>query len=190
MDDNGISRPGPSSASGAIDFARGEYDQQLKGAETKIDQLSRDLFEKTNENRALITEIRALEQGMKEIDQQLKQRPSQKGGSQAPFVIQCPSLEKMLQVLETQSLAGRYDNTSVPKSENDKLMGRIAELRDELYNARHDKTKADVNLKLEVERVRDHFPSIHRLGISLLLDFRTPNFTVIFSCSKKQAWCR
>jgi hypothetical protein len=40
------------------------------------------------------------------------------------------------------------------KSENDKLLGRLAELRDELYNARHEKTKSDVNLKLALERVR------------------------------------
>jgi hypothetical protein len=40
------------------------------------------------------------------------------------------------------------------KSENDKLQGRIAELRDELYNARHEKTRSDVNLKLALERVR------------------------------------
>jgi hypothetical protein len=43
----------------------------------------------------------------------------------------------------------------IVKSENDKLLGRIAELRDELYNARHEKTKSDVNLKLALERVRE-----------------------------------
>jgi hypothetical protein len=42
------------------------------------------------------------------------------------------------------------------KSENDKLLGRIAELRDELYNARHEKTRSDVNLKLAAERVREN----------------------------------
>ena len=103
-DDQGIVRAAPSSTSGAIDFARGEYDQQLKAGESKIDQLSRDLFEKTNENRMLITTIRDLEQGMKEIDQQLKQRRSQKGDSQAPLIIQCPTLEKMLQVNQSESL--------------------------------------------------------------------------------------
>jgi hypothetical protein len=39
------------------------------------------------------------------------------------------------------------------KSENDKLLGRLAELRDELYNARHEKTRSDVNLKLALEQV-------------------------------------
>jgi len=42
------------------------------------------------------------------------------------------------------------------KSENDKLLGRIAELRDELSNARHEKIRSDVNLKLAVERVRQN----------------------------------
>jgi len=39
------------------------------------------------------------------------------------------------------------------KSENDKLLGRLAEIREELYNARHEKTRSDVNLKLALERV-------------------------------------
>jgi hypothetical protein len=43
------------------------------------------------------------------------------------------------------------------KSEVDNLRGRNAELRDELYNARHEKTKSDVNLKLAVERVSKLF---------------------------------
>lgn len=146
----------------------------MKDFDTNIDQLRRELIDKTNENRSLITEIRGLEQGLKEIDQQLKQKRFQRTGDQSsssPYVIQCPSLDKMLQVfcktvdflktkffsiqvLETQSLAGRYDGAMMLKSENDKLLGRLAELRDELYNARHEKTRTDVNLKLAVERVR------------------------------------
>ncbi len=56
--------------------------------------------------------------------------------------------------METQSLAGRYDGAISIKSENDKLLGRLAEVRDELYNARHEKTRSDVNLKIALERVR------------------------------------
>ncbi|CAF0890699.1 unnamed protein product, partial [Adineta ricciae] len=155
IDDSGITRPTGPSADDAIRIARNDYDQQIKAFDNNIDQLRRELIEKTNENRALITEIHGLEQGLKEIDQQLKQKRFQKSSSGDPsstYVIQCPALEKMLQVLESQSLAGRYDNAVVPKSENDKLLGRIAELRDELYNARHEKTKSDVNLKLATER--------------------------------------
>ncbi|CAF4567359.1 unnamed protein product, partial [Rotaria magnacalcarata] len=59
-------------------------------------------LDKTNENRALITEIRGLEQGLKEIDEQLKQkrfqRSSNTGGQSSSYVIQCPSLDKMLQL--------------------------------------------------------------------------------------------
>ena len=47
------------------------------------------------------------------------------------------------------------------KSENDKLAGRIAELREELNKARHEKTKSDVNLKLALEKVRQK--QIHRI---------------------------
>jgi uncharacterized coiled-coil DUF342 family protein len=70
----------------------------LKAFGTNVDQLHRDLIEKTNENRALITEIRGLEQGLKEIDQQLKQKRFQRSDDQSSYVIQCPSLDKMLQV--------------------------------------------------------------------------------------------
>jgi hypothetical protein len=55
--------------------------------------------------------------------------------------------------LEAQSIVGRYDGNVMLKSENDKLLGRIAEIRDELYRTRQEKTKADVNLKLATERV-------------------------------------
>ncbi|CAF0721783.1 unnamed protein product [Adineta steineri] len=154
-DDTGIARPISTTADDAIRIARNDYDQQIRAFDTNIDQLRRDLIEKTNENRALITEIHGLEQGLKEIDQQLKQKRfprSSSGDPSSSYVIQCPSLDKMLQVLESQSHAGRYDGSMVLKSENDKLLGRIAELRDELYNARHEKTKSDVNLKLAVER--------------------------------------
>ncbi|CAF3440860.1 unnamed protein product [Rotaria sp. Silwood1] len=155
IDDNGIPRPSGTTADDAIRIARNDYDQQLKASDANIDQLRRELIEKTNENRALITEIHGLEQGLKEIDEQLKQKRFQRaasGDQSSPYIIQCPSLDKMLQVLESQSLTGRYDGVMMLKSENDKLLGRIAELRDELYNARHEKTKSDVNLKLALEQ--------------------------------------
>jgi hypothetical protein len=54
------------------------------------------------------------------------------------------------------------------KSDNDKLLGRLAELRDELYNARHEKTRSDVNLKLALERVREkNFYFILQLSSSI-----------------------
>ena len=78
IDDSGITRPGGASADDAIRIARNDYDQQIKAFDNNIDQLRRELIEKTNENRALITEIHGLEQGLKEIDQQLKQKSFQK----------------------------------------------------------------------------------------------------------------
>ncbi len=101
IDDNGIAHPSNTTADDALRIARNDYDQQLKAFDTNVDQLRRELIEKTNENRSLITEIRGLEQGLKEIDQQLKQRRFQKSSSNDPsssYVIQCPALEKMLQV--------------------------------------------------------------------------------------------
>ncbi|CAF4017427.1 unnamed protein product [Rotaria sp. Silwood2] len=155
IDDNGIPRPSGTNADEAIRIARNDYDQQLKASDANIDQLHRELIEKTNENRSLINEIRGLEQGLREIDEQLKQKRFQRtasGDQSSPYIIQCPSLDKMLEVLQTQSLTGRYDDVMMLKSENDKLVGRNAELRDELYNARHEKTKSDVNLKLALEQ--------------------------------------
>ncbi len=79
--------------------------------------------------------------------------------------------------METQSLAGRYDGAMMLKSENDKLLGRLAELRDELYNARHEKTRSDVNLKLAIERVRSNSSRFYL--IDFLLQFRMKNFNMI-----------
>jgi hypothetical protein len=102
IDDTGVTR-GPSMADDAIRVARGDYDQQLRAYDTNVDQLHRDLIQKTNENKALLTEIRGLEQGLKEIDQQLKQKrfPRTSSGDQSSsYILQCPSLDKMLQVIE------------------------------------------------------------------------------------------
>jgi hypothetical protein len=65
MDDNGIARPTGKLVDDAFQAASGEYLQQLKERDIKLDQFNRELNEKTNENRALITEIRGLEQGLK-----------------------------------------------------------------------------------------------------------------------------
>lgn len=101
MDDTGIPRPASATtADDAIRLARNDYDQQLKAYDTNVDQLRRDMIEKNNENRALVMEIRGLEQGLKEIDQQLKEKrflrnPTDKSSA---YTIECPSLDKMLQV--------------------------------------------------------------------------------------------
>ncbi|CAF4085747.1 unnamed protein product, partial [Rotaria magnacalcarata] len=81
IDDNGISRPSGTTTDDAIRIARNDYDQQLKAFDTNVDQLRRELLDKTNENRALITEIRGLEQGLKEIDEQLKQKRFQRSSN-------------------------------------------------------------------------------------------------------------
>lgn len=100
IDDTGIPRPAATTADDAIRIARNDYDQQLKAYDTNVDQLRRDLIEKTNENRALVMEIRGLEQGLREIDQQLKEKTFQRtpGDKSSSYTLQCPSLDKMLQV--------------------------------------------------------------------------------------------
>lgn len=83
----------------------GEETQQIKDYEMKIDQISRDLNEKTKENQTLINEIRQLEQGLREIQQQLKQKrlvKSSPNDSQTDNIIQCPSLDRLLQVKQNE----------------------------------------------------------------------------------------
>lgn len=106
IDDTGIPRPTGTTADDAIRIARNDYDQQLRNYDTNIDQLRRELIEKSNENRALIMEIRGLEQGLKEIDQQLKEKRFQRtpGDTSSSYILQCPSLDKMLQVRMQHSL--------------------------------------------------------------------------------------
>lgn len=87
-------------ASRPISAFNDDFQEQFKENEKKLDQLNRELIEKTSENRALMTEILGLEQGLKEVSEQMKQIRLGKGSSagQGPIVLQCPSLEKMLQV--------------------------------------------------------------------------------------------
>jgi hypothetical protein len=65
------------------------------------------------------------------------------------------------------------------KSENDKLLGRIAEIRDELYNARHEKTRSDVNLKLALERVCIKTNKFNYFICCCFFLFRMKNFNMI-----------
>jgi hypothetical protein len=112
MDDRGVTMPASTGADTAIGIARHDYEIQLKDRDDKLEQLHRDLIDKNSENRALINEIRGLEQGLKEIDQQLKQKRSQKNSSDgSPFVIECPSLDKMLQVDWTRQVKINFFRT-------------------------------------------------------------------------------
>lgn len=112
IDDTGIPRPAGTTADDAIRIARNDYDQQLKAYDTNVDQLRREMIEKTNENRALVMEIRGLEQGLKEIDQQLKDKRFLRtpGDKSSAYTIECPSLDKMLQVPIIYSFLTRHSS--------------------------------------------------------------------------------
>ncbi|CAF0798448.1 unnamed protein product [Didymodactylos carnosus] len=152
FNDDGIIKSSERTTDDVIRVVQNNYEHQMKQSDDDINQLKKDLFDKTNENKALYVEINGLEQGLKEIDQQLKQKKFQRIPDGDAYSIQCPSLEKMLQLLETQSLAGRYDAALLIKSENDNLRGRNAELRNELHNSRQETMKSNINLKLITEK--------------------------------------
>ena len=127
----------------------GETNENIRDKDKKIDDLSRDLIDRTNENRLLIEEISGLENGLKEIAEQLKKQRETKGNlsDQRAFVLESPSLDRILQVLETQRVAGRFDNALMMKSEKDILEGRLREIRDELHRTRQEKSKAEFSLR-------------------------------------------
>lgn len=75
-----------------------DFDEQIKSRDLEIDRLGRQLKEKNEQNRTLLMEIEGLEQGLKEIDQQLKQTRPGKSSSGEVQIIKCPSLDRLLQV--------------------------------------------------------------------------------------------
>ena len=105
IDDSGVAHPSGPTTDDVLRIARNDYDQQLKASDANVDQLRRDLIKETNKNGILIDEIQGLEQGLKEIDQQLKQNRFQRisgDDESSSYVIQCPSLDKMLQVYKNR----------------------------------------------------------------------------------------
>ena len=61
-------------------------------------------------------------------------------------VVDCPSLDRLVAILDAKGLAGKYDSSVYLKAQVDNLQGRNDELRAELREARHEANKSNLQL--------------------------------------------
>ncbi|XP_058529765.1 centrosomal protein of 290 kDa [Ochotona princeps] len=136
--------------------------------QSKNELLSRELIEKErdlercrtvigkfqNKLKQLVEENRQLEEGMKEILQAIKEMqkdPDMKGGETSLII---PSLERLVNAIESKSAEGIFDTSLHLKAQVDQLTGRNEELRQELRQSRkeainYSQQLAKANLKID-----------------------------------------
>uniref|UniRef100_F7EP65 Centrosomal protein 290 n=1 Tax=Monodelphis domestica TaxID=13616 RepID=F7EP65_MONDO len=106
-----------------------------------------------NKVKELVDEKAQLEEGLKEILQTIKEMQIEPGGKgETPLII--PSLEKLVNAIESRNAEGIFDANLHLKAQVDQLIGRNNELRDELKETQKEATNysqnlAKANLKME-----------------------------------------
>uniref|UniRef100_A0A286Y4F2 Centrosomal protein 290 n=1 Tax=Cavia porcellus TaxID=10141 RepID=A0A286Y4F2_CAVPO len=140
----------------------------MSEAQSKNEFLSRELIEKgrdlersktviakfQNRLKELVEENKQLEEGMKEILQAIKEMqkdPANKGGETSLII---PSLERLVNAIESKNAEGIFDPTVHLKAQVDQLTGRNEELRQELKASRkeainYSQQLAKANLKID-----------------------------------------
>lgn len=107
-----------------------------------------------NRLKELVEENKQLEEGMKEILQAIKEMqkdPANKGGETSLII---PSLERLVNAIESKNAEGIFDPTVHLKAQVDQLTGRNEELRQELKASRkeainYSQQLAKANLKID-----------------------------------------
>ncbi|XP_043822017.1 centrosomal protein of 290 kDa [Dromiciops gliroides] len=106
-----------------------------------------------NKVKELVEEKAQLEEGLKEILKTIKEMQTEPGiKGETPLVI--PSLEKLVNAIDSRNAEGVFDANLHLKAQVDQLIGRNDELRDELKETRKEATNysqhlAKANLKME-----------------------------------------
>ncbi|XP_013373578.1 PREDICTED: centrosomal protein of 290 kDa isoform X1 [Chinchilla lanigera] len=140
----------------------------MSEAQSQNEFLSRELTEKgrdlersktviakfQNRLKELVEENKQLEEGMKEILQAIKEMqkdPDIKGGETSLII---PSLERLVNAIESKNTEGIFDPTLHLKAQVDQLTGRNEELRQELKESRkeainYSQQLAKANLKID-----------------------------------------
>lgn len=142
--------------------------ENMNTVHSKSEFLSKELIEKErdlersktiiakfqNKLKELVEENKQLEEGMKEILQAIKEiqkDPDVKGGETSLII---PSLERLVNAIESKSAEGIFDVNLHLKTQVDQLTGRNEELRQELKEARketinYSQQLAKANLKID-----------------------------------------
>ncbi|XP_014652056.1 PREDICTED: centrosomal protein of 290 kDa [Ceratotherium simum simum] len=153
-------------------MGEGKFDfmslKNMSEAQSKNEFLSRELIEKErdlersrtiiakfqNKLKELVEENKQLEEGMKEILQAIKEMqkdPGVKGGETSLII---PSLERLVNAIESKNAEGIFDANLHLKAQVDQLTGRNEELRQELRESRkeainYSQQLAKANLKID-----------------------------------------
>ncbi|XP_063303199.1 centrosomal protein of 290 kDa isoform X2 [Pelobates fuscus] len=123
-----------------------ENERELERSKTIVAELKSKLKELSEENRQM-------QQGMAEILQALKdsQKDSSVKGGEATLII--PSLERLVNAIETKHAGGGFDVSVHLKAQADQLTGRNEELRKELRESRKEATNLSNQLSKANEKV-------------------------------------
>ncbi|XP_061195068.1 centrosomal protein of 290 kDa-like isoform X3 [Saccostrea echinata] len=119
------------------------------------------LYQENSKHKAELEQLKdqnkQLEQGLKEVIENLKKyAPEEKvpgKGGVVPEEMRFPTLEKMLAAIEAKNLIGNYDTSMYLKAQVDNLQGRNEELRRELRETRHEGNKVRADLQRAKEKV-------------------------------------
>ena len=125
--------------------------RQQKDAEAKdelIANLEKEMIDYKNRYEELLEENDDLRQGMKEIHEDVK---SQDG--QSDVLIHCPTLEKLVEILDARHLWGQYHPAQGLKAQISKLEGGNAELREQIRKERIENDKLASILKRQKSRL-------------------------------------
>nr|XP_021485392.1 centrosomal protein of 290 kDa-like [Meriones unguiculatus] len=144
--------------------------KNMNETQSKNEFLSRELIEKDkdlersktviakfqNKLKELVEENKQLEEGMKEILQAIKDMPKDPGvkGSETSLII--PSLERLVNAMESKNAEGIFDPSLHLKAQVDQLTGRNEELRQELTESR--KEAINYSQQLVKANLKLYFP--------------------------------
>ncbi|KAG1701303.1 Centrosomal protein [Nymphon striatum] len=157
-----------------IKYQTNQLEKDLMDSHKEMDVIkssNRDLQCKVSE---LEKENKKLESGLREILSSLQDQ-----NGQTDITVKCPTLEKLLSVMETKSPSGNFDHNEYLKSQLNMYMGRCEQLRIELKDFRQENNTLASQVeryKLQVESLENQLKLVEnsigsQVQSTTLLDF-------------------
>ena len=146
--------------------------RQQKDVEAKdelIANLEKEVIDYKSRYEELLEENDDLRRGMKEIHEDVK---SQDG--QSDVLIHCPTLEKLVEILDARHLWGQYHPAQGLKAQISKLEGGNAELREQIRKERIENDKLASILKRQKSRLSTLENELAELKDSQLMESQPP----------------